>query len=70
MSYNRCMTSNLFRKIFFIIAMTLCFSFVFGQTSSISSASEARNSMVTYSKQFVGVPYILGGITKDGFPSL
>lgn len=53
----------------YLILFFVCFvsSFAYPFQQSVEDAKNARREMVEYSKQFVGVPYVYGGIDKNGF---
>lgn len=70
MGYNNVMLKINFQKKFCLL---LCFAawnlpamFLTGQTMTAQESVNARDKMISYSKQFVGVPYLYGGIDKNG----
>ncbi|MBE6344771.1 MAG: NlpC/P60 family protein [Spirochaetaceae bacterium] len=52
--------------ILLFICSTSFYSYSVPQDMSLEEAEKARKEMVEYSKQFVGVPYVYGGIDKNG----
>lgn len=63
------MFSKFFEKTLFLGLCFICSLPVFSdsaQTMSAKESLEARNKLISYSKQFIGVPYLYGGIDKNG----
>lgn len=59
------MISRNIKQLSIITFMLFSFVSAFAQ-SNTEEAANARNSMISHSKQFVGVPYVLGGVSKEG----
>lgn len=49
-----------------LLVLFLLFSFILYSQETSDSAQEMRENWITYAKQFIGTPYLYGGLTKEG----
>lgn len=56
----------IFHKRELFLVLFLLFTSLFFSQETMQSALEVREKWISYSKQFIGIPYRYGGVTKEG----